>query len=135
MSTPQILYRSLDPNGDPEWGQSQGNFLADVDAVGQAILTRLRLFEGEWWANQLDGVPYWQKILGFSGANGNTQAISLILQANILGAPFVTGITNAQASYDPGARQFSFYASVQTQFGTLTVTYNTPSVPPQGLPQ
>jgi|SRR5882724_2585466 len=114
----QITYRQLGPNNDPIWT----SYLTDLDAVGQAILTRLRLFEGEWWADKSDGLPLWQQILGVSGANSRQQQISLLIQQRILGTPFVTSLSNVQVSYDGNARSFSFYAVVQTQFGSIPIS-------------
>jgi hypothetical protein len=122
----QITYRLLGPNADPIWT----SYLSDVDAVGQAVLTRLRLFEGEWWSDLSDGTPLWQSILAVGGANAaaQQQQVSLLLQQRILGTPFVTGVSNVQVNFDPNARQFSFYAVVQTQFGPVIVQTG-PQVP------
>ena len=129
----QITYRSLGVNYDPLWGQGQGNFLADVQAVGQAVLTRLNLFLAEWWSDLQDGTPYWQKILG-PGANlRQQQAISLILQQRILGTPYVLSVSNVQFAFNAATRVFAFYAEVKTQFGVVAVT-NQPVPPNQGLP-
>ena len=130
----QITYRSLGPNNDPLWGQGQANFISDADAVAQAILTRLRLFLAEWWSDLQDGTPYWQSILGQGASLRQQQAISLILQQRILGTPFVNSIGDVQFTFNSGTREFSFYAEVKTQFGNLTVTYNLPTPPNQGLP-
>lgn len=128
-----ITYRQLDVNNDPIWGQGSADFLSDIDAVAQAILTRIRLFEGEWWENLNEGTPLWQKILGVGGANNRQQQISLLLQSRILGTPYVAEITNLQVSFNAAQRIFNFYAVVKTQFGAVVVT-NTPQPPLQGLP-
>jgi hypothetical protein len=130
----QITYRSLGPNYDPLWGQGQNNFIADVDAVRQAILTRLNLFLAEWWSDLGDGTPYWQNILGATAGLRQQQAISLILQERILGTPFVISVGNVQVNFESSTRAFSFYAEVKTQFGTVVVTNNQPTPPNQGLP-
>lgn len=122
MSTPVIAYRQLGPNADPIWGQGASNFLSGTKAVTQAVLTRLRLLEGEWWADITDGTPVWQKILAVGGANVRQQQISLLLQQRILNTPFVTGIKNIQVQYDPGSRIFGFYAEVNTQFGIMILS-------------
>lgn len=129
----QITYRSLGRSYDPLWGQGQANFISDIDAVGQAILTRLNLFLTEWWADLQDGTPYWQSIMGASGSQRQQEAISLILQQRIIGTPFVSSLTNVQTSFNTTTRSFSFYAEVKTQFGTLFLQ-NIPTPPNQGLP-
>jgi hypothetical protein len=129
----QIIYRSLGDGYDPLWGQGQSNFKTDVDAVGQAILTRLSLFLAEWWEDQQDGTPYWQQILGASASLRQQQAISLILQSRILATPYVLSVGNVQTQFDARTRSFTFYAEVKTQFGPVVVK-NMPQSTNQGLP-
>jgi hypothetical protein len=126
----QLTYRSLDANNDVIWSST----LTDIDAVAQAIRTRINLFHAEWWADLQDGTPVWQSMLGASGSLRNQQAISLLLQQRILGTPFVNSVSNVQASFNSSTRAFSFYAEVQTQFGTVSVSRNMPTPPSRGLP-
>ena len=51
MATPQILYIRLDENYEPDFASSKAGLITDIEAVAQAILTRLRLLQGEWWEN------------------------------------------------------------------------------------
>ena len=71
---PTITYRKLDQNGDPIWGNGQGSFVSDIDAVAQAIYTRLRLLFGEWWENLSIGTPLFQSMLGQSASDQALQA-------------------------------------------------------------
>lgn len=132
MSTPTISYRQLDANWDPRWGQGRSDFLTNLEAVAQAIWTRLRLFEGEWWANQGDGLPLWQSILGVGGARRNLQANTILIVDRILGTPFVIGVTDVQSSFNSTTRAIKFFCRAQTPFGTLVIT-STPATqtPPQ----
>lgn len=133
MSTPQILYRQLDKNYEPRYGQSQSDYISDITAVGQAVMTRLKMFEGEWWANLDDGLPLWQKILGVGGAGSNLSAINLLIVQRILGTPFVTSVANIASQYLLNTRTFQFYCEVHTQFGTLVIA-NYPTPPSRALP-
>lgn len=126
-----ILYRRLDSDYEPAFGSGKAGFLSDIDAVAQAIGTRLRLFQGEWWEDQNDGLPLWQKILGRPTGH-NQDAVNLLIQQRILGTPYVVGVSNVQSSYDASTRAFKFYCVVQTQFGQVTVS-NYPTPPPQGV--
>src|SRR5665213_954427 len=132
--TVSLTYRALDNNYDPLWGQGQTNFVNDVNAVAQAVLTRLNLFEAEWWANTLDGLPLWQKILGSGAGVRNQQAISLLIQQRILGTPYVINLNNVQITYNSSVRAFTFYAEINTQFGVFSLT-NAPAPASQALPQ
>ncbi len=115
-----ITYRGLSPTGDPLFGQGQGNFLADLEAVAQAIATRLKFLAGEWWENLNAGTPLFQEILGVPGQQPDV--IALIIQQRILGTPYVTGVSQVATSYNSRTRAMQFSCSVQTQFGTLTIT-------------
>lgn len=129
-SSPVIVYRALDTNGDPIWGQGQYNLLSNTDAVAQLILTRLRLFEGEWWANTLEGLPLWQSILAVTA---NVEDIVLLIRNRVLGTPYVVDMINVEAGFNSSTRAFSFSAVALTQFGTnVQITFPTP--PSQGLP-
>lgn len=129
-SAPQLLVRGLDANGDVLWGQGRANFLTDVNALGQLLVTRLTLFLGEWYLNLADGLPLWQSILGVPGA-ANTQAVSLVIQARILATPFVLGLSSIQCTFNHSTRALSFFAMVVTQFGQVSLAINMP-VPPSG---
>lgn len=121
MAQPLISVRQLDNNHDPIYGNGQGNFIVDLQAVAQIIQTTLLLFEGEWWGNTKQGLPLFQSILGSSNGK-KTDAIALLIQQQILAVPFVTGIINVQTSYSPN-RQFIFSCVVNTQFGTIVVNF------------
>jgi hypothetical protein len=121
-----ILYRALDANGDPLFGQGQANFLADINAVAQAISTRLKLLQGEWWENLNAGTPVFQSMLGVAGTGKHPNAVALLLKQRILATPYVTGVSNVSTSYNGATRSFSFSCQVETQFGILTVTNQAP---------
>ena len=116
-----ISYRRLDANGDPMMGRGQANFAVDLEAVAQAIATRLKLFQGEWWENRNAGTPVFQSMLGTTNGR-RPELIALLLKQRILSTPYVTGVSNLQTSFDSGARAFRFSCRVQTAFGTLSVT-------------
>jgi hypothetical protein len=121
---PTIAVRNMGPSYDPLYGNGQGNFLYDADAVAQIIGTTLRLFQGEWWENLLDGVPMFQQILGQGGAS-NTAAISAILQNAIYGVPYVNQITQLNIEYNPTNRALIFSCYVLTAFGAMVISNGT----------
>ena len=103
--------------------------LSDYDAVAQIIGQRLRLLMSEWWEAINQGLPLWQTILN---AGSNPQAAALVIEQCIAGTPYVTGLSNVNATYNSKTRQFSFFCDALTPFGTIPITYPTP--PPQGVP-
>jgi hypothetical protein len=113
-----IAYLQLDSDFDPVF--ADGTSLTNAAAVQQAILTRLKLFLGEWWENLNLGLPVFQSMLGQLGSQRVQAAIQLAIQQNIKGAPYVTVVNNVQVSFTNG--QFTFTATAQTAFGQVTVT-------------
>ncbi len=117
MSTLSLAYLALDANNDPDFNPA--NSLVGNAAVAQDILTRLRLWYGEWWENLALGLPALQLILG-QGASQNAQnTMSLAIQAQIQQAPYVQKILDVQVTFASG--RFSFTCQVQTAFGVVAV--------------
>lgn len=117
-----IRYRKLNAAGDPLMGSGQANFVTDLDAVAQAISTRLKLFAGEWWENRNAGTPIFQSMLGVSGSGKHPETVALLLTERILSTPYVLGVSGVSAAFNPDTRAFQFTAQVQTQFGTLVLS-------------
>ena len=115
----QITYRQLGPNNEPQYGNGTANFISDLEAVAQVVLTRLQLFQGEWWESLKLGLPMFQSILG---AGRSTAAIAVIFQQYILQAPHVTGVSNVSIALNRASRSLSYSCLVSTQFGTLVVS-------------
>ena len=116
-----ITVRALDPvTGEPLFGNGQNNFISDLDAMKQILLTRLKLFQGEWFLNLSDGTPMFQKLLGSSGNPRNIETIINLLTQRLNQTPYVVSVSLFQASYTN--RQFVFQAKVITQFGTIYLT-------------
>ena len=115
-----FTYRRLDANGDPLMGRGQASFATDLEAVAQAIRTRLLLFSGEWWENRNAGTPVFESMLGATNPQ-RPEVIALLLKQRILSTPYVTGVTHIETTADAVARVFRFSCRVETRFGTLTL--------------
>lgn len=118
MATPSLTYLPLDSNGDIII--SNGNMLTGVYAVAQAVLTRLRLWYGEWWEDLSLGLPVFQQILGQPATRQGLAAMQQAVQSVIEGTPYVTSCTVASATFQDGA--LNFQATIQTAFGPVTIT-------------
>lgn len=106
---------SLD--ADMMFGQGSGNFLIDgADGVGQAVYTRLLLFQGEWFLDLKAGMPWLQQILGHS-PNLNTD---MAIRECIHNTPHVTNIYDYLSAYDSSSRLFLVSCKIQTAFGPVT---------------
>ena len=106
--------RTLDAAGDMAFGSNAANFLVDSPAaVGQAIMVRFGLWQGEWFLDTTIGMPWNTQVLG-----KNTQPLydAAIIQ-RILDAPGVAGIADYQSSLDTAKRILTASATVTTQFG------------------
>lgn len=110
----------LDINGDYSFGRGQQNLTYASYAVGQAIQTRLNLLKGEWWEDQQDGLPLFQQILGTSSSVNNLLVVDSLIKERISGTTDVTGIQEYSSSYSN--RTYSFTATVNTKYGTTTVS-------------
>lgn len=125
-----MRYRKLTESGDYQFGHGSGDFWHNVpDAVGQAVLTRLLLFSGEWFLDNTEGTPW-----GGFPINDNVVAQGQILaehtqltrevaiKERVISTPGVLAITNYGSSFDPDTRRFSVNMSLDTIYGGITIT-------------
>lgn len=112
-----MRYRALDANGDMTFGQGSGNFLINSpEAVGQAVMTRLRLLTGEWFLDVEAGTPYSTQILGRNTTATYDQAI----RERILDTEGVTDLVNYSSSLV--GRRLSVAATINTIYGETTIS-------------
>lgn len=114
-----ITYLRLDSSNDPIFYPSAA--LSDLDAVAQAIRTRILLFEGEWWEDLNDGTPMFQEILGAPAGGPNRQIMELALTQRIAQTPYVSSVQDVSIEFNTETRELSFSATAQTAFGTASV--------------
>jgi hypothetical protein len=117
-----IRYRKLDQNGDYTFGKGQQCLTYGTYAVGQAIQTRMKLLKGEWFEDTEEGLPLFQQILGVQPTDSNLTIIDSLIKARILGTTDVIGIESFSSNYDSTERQYSYSATVNTKYGTVTVS-------------
>jgi hypothetical protein len=114
-----VRYRALSADGDYTFGQGGANFLVDSrEMVAQYVMTRLLLWQGEWFLDVTSGTPWLQGILGKAPSK---EERDILLRQRILDTPGVTAITAYSSSINAATREFSVSASIDTQFGQLTV--------------
>ena len=111
-----MRYRALDANGDYQFGRA-GIFLVNTpQAVAQAVLTRLRLWTGEWFLNDQEGTDYEGRILGY-GTQGTRD---IEVKERIAGTQGVRTILSYKSTMS--GRAFSVTALIDTPYGVATVT-------------
>lgn len=113
-----MRYRALSPTGDYTFGAGTANFYVNNSkAVAQSVLTRLRLWQGEWFLNVTVGTPWLQQIL--SAVQKNTKAIrDLAIQSRVLQTEGVTGIDNYFSSVDSEKRSMTVSMTISTIYGS-----------------
>lgn len=118
----QIVYLRLDAEYDPVF--QVGAELSNLDAVAQAIKTRLLLFQGEWWENLNEGTPMFQDIIGQRASESGQKIMALALANRIAGTPYVSAVKDMAVSFDEKTRQLRFNCTAQTSFGTVPVSFS-----------
>ena len=84
-----------------------------VDAVAQRVFIMLRTFESEWYLNDVTGVPYLTRILGFKVKKST---VDRILQQKILQEPGVADILEFTSSLS-GNRVYEASMKIRTTGG------------------
>lgn len=106
-----MLVRALDANGDYQLGIFLSNSPA---AVGQAVLTRLLLWEGEWFLDETEGTPYMQDILG------RKTNYDIEIQTRILGTEGVNSLLSYSSNIE--GRGLYVEAEIDTIYGPTSVS-------------
>ena len=114
-----MKYRRLDKQGDYTFGSN--NFLTGVEAVAQAVMTRLKLLKGEWWEDLNDGLPLWQEILGQSGSNSHIVYIDNVITQRIYNTTDVVSIIDYESNWNSATREYGFVAKVNTAYSETTI--------------
>lgn len=112
-----MRYRILSDTRDYVFGAGSSEFLVNSpEAVGQAVLTRLLLMQGEWFLDTSEGTPYSTQILG----TGTQALYDQAIQQRILGTPDVLRI-DSYASVLDDQRNLTVSCTITTQFGQTQI--------------
>ena len=117
-----MIYRMLDSDGDYVFGRGKHAYLEGIDAVAQAIKTRLLLLYAEWWEDREDGLPLWEQILAASGSQDSLTAVDLIFKERIEGTTGVLSLLGYESDFDRDNRKYTFKAAVETMYGDLIIS-------------
>lgn len=106
--------RKLDAGNDMTFGQGQKCFHRDTpDAVAQNVMTRLELYEGEYYQDRREGMPWPTQVLGKYTSATRDAAI----RARILDTPGVTSLVDYSSTLDRNTRGLTVSARVNTVYG------------------
>jgi hypothetical protein len=117
--------RRINSDGEPQYGQGKQDFKQGIDAVAQAIQTRLKLFYGEWWEDTTDGLPLWTDIIGFGGSNKNKVNALItkrILDTKLNETKLISEVTDVVNTYSPTLRKYTYSSKAKSIYGTITIS-------------
>lgn len=114
-----MQYRREDADGDYTFGRGDDTWLINSpEAVAQAIKTRFELWYGQWFLDTTTGTPWIQSVLG----KQKPEIYNLAIRQRILETAGVSSITAFDTTVNTSTRRVSFTATVETLYGTTTVT-------------
>lgn len=108
--------RGLNSVGDWQFGRGKQSYKADLDALKQSILTRLRQWRGDCFFALDDGVD-WNNYL----SRGTKDRLDLDVKRVILQTGGVLKISAYESTLDRDTRNLSIAANVATVYGTLAL--------------
>lgn len=114
-----MQYRREDTNGDYTFGQGDNTWLVNSpEAVAQAIKTRFLLWYGTWFLDTTAGTPWIQSVLG----KQSPDVYNMAIRKHLLETKGVNSIQSFSTTVDSTTRRVTFTATVDTIYGTTTVT-------------
>ncbi|MCR6026752.1 hypothetical protein HLI26_07120 [Salmonella enterica subsp. enterica] len=114
-----MRYRREDDDGDYTFGRGDDTWLINSpEAVAQAIKTRFLLWYGQWFLDTTTGTPWIQSVLG----KQKPEIYNMAIRQRILDTPGVDSIPEFNTTVDSATRRVIFTATVNTIYGTTTVT-------------
>jgi hypothetical protein len=118
-----MKYRKLDDNGDMRFGHGLEDFWIDVpDAPAQAVVTRLGMYEGEWFLDRTAGTPWNTKVLG----KYTDSTRDLVVRGRVLDTTGVYDVIQYSSAIDRNTRQFAVNMSIATIYGAANLRIGEP---------
>lgn len=114
--------RKLNDDGDIK--TSGIIFHSDKESIAQTIMTRLKLFTGEYFRNNVEGMPWFEKEDGSEGILSKGYSLSQvesIIRNRISNTDGVLTILQFQTQLDQTRRWLTVKAVVMTNFGTVEI--------------
>jgi len=122
-----MRYRAQSATGDFTFGVNGQNYLVDSPAaVGQAIMTTLKLLLGEWFLDTTQGVPWFSEVLGYGTQGLYDQLIQGVI-LSVEGVTPVNGIVAYTSSLNKTTRTLVIAAEVNTIYGVTSIVTSLPT--------
>lgn len=117
-----MRYRKLDVNYDYTFGQGRSEILHNTPAaVGQSVLTRLQLWQGEWFLDSTEGTPWLQKILSANIKN-TTPLYDQAIKSRVLTTQHVTALNDYSSNLNVTTRRLVVSMKIDTEYGGLSIS-------------
>lgn len=114
-----MKYRKLDAAGDYSFGSGTSDFWANVpDAPAQAVRTRLSLWEGDWFLDRREGMPWRTKVLG----KYTESTRDPVIRSHVLGTRGVKSILEYSSDLNRDARKFAGDVKIDTVYGAASIS-------------
>lgn len=108
--------RKLTSSGDYRLGHGDRDFYVDAaEGVAQNVMTRLALWQGQWFIDTSEGTPWLQRILG------KHNAVDTVIKTRILETPGVISISEYESILNPDTRSMTVTATLETEYGQSTI--------------
>ncbi len=103
--------------GDLDFSNGGLQIVEGPDEIAQKLFTRLQFFLGEWFLDQRQGIPYYEKILI---KNPDLVIIQAIFREAILETPGVTSLLDViQTDLETATRKLSVRFAAQLDSGVI----------------
>ena len=114
-----ITYRALDNNGDYTFGSGLANMLIDnPEAIAQAVQTRLKLWQGEFFLDITEGTPYLNGMVG----KYTRDTIDQLIKNRIYETNGVLSIDLYSGLYDGNMRSYAVNVTIMTIYGQIQIS-------------
>lgn len=108
--------RKLDADGDMIFGRKNEYYEDVPEAVAQNVMTRLKLWRGQWFLDTEEGTLWLQQILG------KKPAADMVIRMRILDTYGVTTIDEFETLMNPDTRLLSVTATLSTVYGNTQIS-------------
>lgn len=108
--------RKLSANGDYVLGHGITDFLQNTaETVAQSVMTRLALWQGQWFIDTDEGTPWLQGILG------KGDFAESLIKERILTTQGVLSISEFESILNPDTRSMTITVTIETEYGSATL--------------
>lgn len=114
-----MKYRRIDSSGDYVFGNGMSDFASELEAISQAITTKILLLKNEWWEDLEEGTDLFQNILVQNLTQEGVNAIDIIVKDRILSVKNVATIKEFSSQVNKSAKTYTAVLTIETIFGDL----------------